>query len=251
MAEELALQEILRQGGPVDGDEGAAGAPGAFVDHAGQDFLADAALPGQEDGGVDARDAAGEVEGAAHPGAARDDTRVLLLDLQPRQLAPAHLQLRLGRPEGVADAGELAFEATFRKACEGTPCRLVPVLLRLARHPADRVPLPDARLLDDADRAAVHGGEVAAREAGQRPADRLVREAEVEEVLLGLVRLLPDRLREVPGRRSRLARDRAERDETLQAVQPPARLDPLLGLSQSNAPFIASAVRKPCAQPKR
>ena len=50
----------------------------------------------------------------------------------------------------------------------------------------------------------------------------------MEEVLLGLVRLLPDRLREVPRRRSRLARDRAERDEALQAVQAPARLDPLL-----------------------
>ena len=53
-------------------------------------------------------------------------------------------------------------------------------------------------------------------------------EPEVEEVLFGLVRLVPDRLREVPGRRARLARDRAERDEPLQPVEPPAGLDPLL-----------------------
>ena len=169
---------------------------GALVDHAREDLLADAALAREEDGRVDARDAAGEVEGAPHPGAPRDDARVLLLDLQPRQLAPARLQLRLGRAEGVADPGELPFEAALREARErhaASPRPTPPP----ARPPSGRSasPFPTQRLLDDADRPPVDDGEVAAREAGQRPADRLVGEAEVEEVLLGLVRILPDRLR--------------------------------------------------------
>ena len=60
---------------------GPAGPVRPLVDDAREDLLPDAALPREEDGRVDPRDAAREVEGAAHPGAPRDDAGVLLLDL--------------------------------------------------------------------------------------------------------------------------------------------------------------------------
>ena len=46
LAKELALEELARDGGAVEGDKGFVGAVGMLVDRAGDDFLAGAAFPG-------------------------------------------------------------------------------------------------------------------------------------------------------------------------------------------------------------
>jgi len=52
VAEQFALKELFRQGGGVDGDEGA-GSPRAFgVDHLGEMFLADPGLTGDQEQGI-------------------------------------------------------------------------------------------------------------------------------------------------------------------------------------------------------
>src|SRR5690606_4619072 len=53
VAEELALEEGLRDAGAVDGDEGGAGAARRFVDRAREEPLAGPRLAGEEDGCVD------------------------------------------------------------------------------------------------------------------------------------------------------------------------------------------------------
>ena len=53
VAEELALEQVARDGGAVERDERLLGAVGEGVDRAGQDFLAGAAFAGQQD--ADAR----------------------------------------------------------------------------------------------------------------------------------------------------------------------------------------------------
>ena len=49
VAEQLAFEQVARDGGAVEGDEGFLGAVGEVVDRAGEDFLAGAALAGDED----------------------------------------------------------------------------------------------------------------------------------------------------------------------------------------------------------
>src|SRR5262249_44757647 len=71
-AEELALDELVRERAQVDRDERLGGARARAVDRAGDDFLAGAALAGEEErrhGGRDLRD---KVEDAPHGGALGD-----------------------------------------------------------------------------------------------------------------------------------------------------------------------------------
>src|SRR6478609_1590961 len=86
---------------------------------------------------------------------------------------------------------------------------------------AGRVALADAALLDADDLLAVAVRQIAAGEAGQRPAHRLLRAPELQEVLLRFIRLVPQRL----GERRRFAGralHRLEPHHALQRVQPPA-----------------------------
>ena len=56
MAEEFALEQFARNGGAIDADERAVGAAGGFVDGAGDQFLAGAALAGDQHRGGGGRD---------------------------------------------------------------------------------------------------------------------------------------------------------------------------------------------------
>src|SRR5436305_1270388 len=64
VAEQLALQQLGRQAGAVDGDEGPAGPRAAGVDSAGQHALAGAALAADQHGGVAGRRPEDDVEDA-------------------------------------------------------------------------------------------------------------------------------------------------------------------------------------------
>ena len=66
IAEELRLQQVLRQGRAFDGDEGALGAGREVVERAGDEFLAGAARAFDEDGGVCRRDLADEAVDLFH-----------------------------------------------------------------------------------------------------------------------------------------------------------------------------------------
>ena len=66
VAEQLALEQVLRNGGAVDGGEALLAPRAHPVDGAGQHFLAGAALAGDEHGGAVARHAGGQVEQVAH-----------------------------------------------------------------------------------------------------------------------------------------------------------------------------------------
>ena len=73
VAEQLALEQLLGDGGAVDGGEALLAPRAHPVDGAGQHFLAGAALAGDEHGGVVARHPAGELEQVAHGAALADD----------------------------------------------------------------------------------------------------------------------------------------------------------------------------------
>ena len=62
VAEQLALQQVLRQGAAVDRQEGAVGPVREVVDVAGDDLLAGAALALDQDGGIGGRHHLGELE---------------------------------------------------------------------------------------------------------------------------------------------------------------------------------------------
>src|SRR5207302_291004 len=98
---------------------------------------------------------------------------------------------------------------------------LAPLLARLADDVADGIALADAALLDADDLLAVAIGHVAAGVADQRPAHRLLGAAEVQEVLLGLVRVVPQPLGERLGV-ARQARQRLDAHQALERVQAPA-----------------------------
>ncbi len=53
IAEELALQQVFREGRHVDGHEGPVPPPGGPVDRVGEQLLAGAGLADQQDGGAD------------------------------------------------------------------------------------------------------------------------------------------------------------------------------------------------------
>ena len=72
VAEQLALQQVLGDGGAVDGQERRLGPQAVLVDGAGDQLLAGAALAGDQDGDVLGRDAADRlVDLAAWPGSGR------------------------------------------------------------------------------------------------------------------------------------------------------------------------------------
>ena len=73
MAEQLAFQQVLGDGGAVQRDEGAGGAAGAAVDVAGQHLLAAAALAGDQDACLGAGDLLGAADRGQHGRVPRDD----------------------------------------------------------------------------------------------------------------------------------------------------------------------------------
>src|SRR5690606_12585375 len=81
MAEQLGFEQILAEGGAVDGEERFVAAIGRLVDRPGDEFLAGAALAADEDRGAGAGDALDLLADAAHRLAAADQrTRRVGLD---------------------------------------------------------------------------------------------------------------------------------------------------------------------------
>ena len=82
MAEQLAFEEVFRDGGAVDGHEGLLVATAVVVDGAGDDLLAGAAFPRDEHGGVGVGDLPDELEHGLHGIGAADDAEVVVLLLE-------------------------------------------------------------------------------------------------------------------------------------------------------------------------
>ena len=175
-------------------------------------------------------------------------------DRRARRRARSSLLLRarsllLGRLErlGHASPAPRRGSASRRRRCSrpaGAPL--------LARRPTMRQtasPLPRQRSSTQMISVPLQNAEVAAGEAAQRPAHRLVGAAEMQQVLLGLVRVVPDRLGERRAARRSRAPTGSNTHQPLQPVQPPAG-DAATRCSSSprgTASRIASAVRQPCA----
>ncbi len=78
VAEKLGLDHVLREGGAVQFHERAVVALAAAVEHVRDDFLADAALAGDEDIGIAGRNAGDEIVDLAHAAAGEDRGELLL-----------------------------------------------------------------------------------------------------------------------------------------------------------------------------
>ena len=78
VAEEFAFEQIFRDGGAVDFDEGAGGAVRVLMDGVGDEILADAAFAAEENGGIRGSDALDERENGLHFFAAGDDIVVVI-----------------------------------------------------------------------------------------------------------------------------------------------------------------------------
>ena len=72
VTEEFAFEQAFRDGGAIDGDEGACGARAVALDGAGHHFLAAAAFACDHDGGVRARDPSDHFEDRLHGRALTD-----------------------------------------------------------------------------------------------------------------------------------------------------------------------------------
>src|SRR5258708_22222637 len=66
MAEQLALEEVLRKCATIDGDEGPARAVGTAMDVPGDSFLPRATFPREKKRGIDLRHPLGEGDHPAH-----------------------------------------------------------------------------------------------------------------------------------------------------------------------------------------
>ena len=82
MAEELVLEEIIRDSRTVDGDEAGVGVPGLPVDGAGNHFLAGAAFADEQYRGAGRRDFTDHVHEPLHGEAFADDEALLLAAIQ-------------------------------------------------------------------------------------------------------------------------------------------------------------------------
>ncbi len=80
VAEQLALEQVLRDRGAVDRDERLVGARGFAVDVARQHLLAGAALAGDQDRGVGGRDLVGELDDGLHRLVLEDELVALVGD---------------------------------------------------------------------------------------------------------------------------------------------------------------------------
>lgn len=73
IAEQFALQNVLRQGGAIDGDKGGVGAPAEIMEALGEHLLAGSGPSGDEHRAVALGEELGLVDGRAHHLAAPDD----------------------------------------------------------------------------------------------------------------------------------------------------------------------------------
>ena len=126
MAEDLALHQIIGDGGAVDGDEGLVPPRARAVDGLGAELLAGAALAGNEDGGLRGGRAVDQPIDHLHPGRSADETVIAV--------AAAIL------PVGVDQARQpLALESVAQRHQKALGCeRLDEEVVSAAAHRLDR-----------------------------------------------------------------------------------------------------------------
>src|SRR5712671_858586 len=177
MSEEFRLQQRLGNSGAIDREERASGPRRFVVNESRQSLLSGPAFTGDQLGRVDLRDPPREIERPNHRWTGADQTgRRRRVDAQ-HATGSELLFLLL---ENVGQLGERRIEARL--------------LIERQMHREFRSPL----LLGTDDRStdrilfAIDTGHVATGEAHQGPADRLVRLSEMQQMLLRLVRIVPD-----------------------------------------------------------
>ena len=230
VAEELGFEQRLGHRAAVDGHEGPGRAGRFVVNHARDALLADAALAGDEHRRVDLRDAARQVEHALHRRAVRAQARGVAHaggHLGAQRLA-TRAQRALDPLQLLGDLRQRRLHARLLVEGQVIGERLAPFVDRPADHTAYRVALAAAAFLHAVDVPAVGAGEVAAGKAGERPAHGLLGAPEVQQVLLGLVAVLPDRERNRLGAVARIPGGRLDAHQTLQRVQPSAGALPVV-----------------------
>ena len=166
------------------------------MQEASEALLAGSGRPGDQHRRVDRSDAPREVEDLAHRQAARDHAGVLVdAEVLVGENPPPRSQLALQLAQGPAHTHEGVVELALLEVAElFVIAELEHALAGVTAHATQRVAMADAGGLDAVDRAAVGAAEVAARKATQRPAHADLGLAKVQQVLLGLIGLAPDRL---------------------------------------------------------
>jgi len=106
VAEQLALDQLARDGGHVDGDEGAGAAAAVIVQRAGDQLLAGAGFAVDHDGQVRGREPGDAAVDLLHRDRAADQRQALLVI---RALALGGGIDGRGRGQGTADNGEKFF----------------------------------------------------------------------------------------------------------------------------------------------
>ncbi len=155
---------------------------------------------------------------------------VLRVPRHPRQRPPLHPQLLLGLLQRLRHLPQRALHALRLVEAQRLHALRPPLLARLAEDLAHRVSLAHAPRLQAVDGLAVAVAHVPAGEPRQAPAHRLIRPPQVQQVLLRLVGLAPQRL----GERARARPP---------ACAPPARRAPV--------PAGCAAGRPPASTPTR
>jgi len=164
------------------------------VDETRQTLLSHSALTRDEDRRVDLRDPPRKIERPKHRRTRADKTGrhvgIALPQRPARPKLPLFFLERVGQlRQPRIQAGLLLVKGEVRRQFRP------PLVLRANDRAADRVAFAAAAILDGDDLLAVDARHVAAGEARQGPADRLLRLAEMQQMLLGLIRIVPDTLR--------------------------------------------------------
>ncbi len=218
----------LGDGAAVDRQERSGRARRFVVDQPRDALLAGAALPGEQDGGVDLGDAPREVDEAPHARALGDDPRGLRdVAGHPHEGPAALAELALRQLEGLDHVLERDVEALLEvvrlEEAQLVGALVAPLLAGAAVEVAGRVAAAGAGVLEDADLVADRAAQVAAREAADGPADGLVGATEVEEVLFALV----GGAQHDPVLGERAAAAGRDLEQPAEGVNPRASLDPI------------------------
>ena len=144
------------------------------MDQARHSLLADAALAGDQHGRVDLADAPRQLDDPAHR-LARDDHpgRVDLLRGASAELLAAGAELAFDLAQLAGQPPGRLPQAVLRVVGQLPGDLVAPFLARAGNDTADGVPLAAAAGLERIDLAPPDTGEIAAGEAGERPADRV------------------------------------------------------------------------------
>src|SRR6185295_1632037 len=160
------------------------------VNESRQALLSGPAFTGDEHSRVDLRDAPRQIEHPNHRWTGADQTGSRRrVDVSQRATGSELLFLLL---EDVGQLCERRVEARLPIERQMHREFRPPLLLRANDRPTDRVAFAPTTIFDGDDLFAIDTGHVATGEAHQGPADGLVRLSEMQQMLLRLVRIVPN-----------------------------------------------------------